>query len=67
MYDIIVIGGGVIGLEMATAYVGTTFMPPLFGILGDNISLAIFPAFLLFFALLMVAVSELLNSAHSAK
>lgn len=57
----------VIGLEMATAYVGTTFMPPLFGILGDNISLAIFPAFLLFFALLMVAVSELLNNAHKAK
>ncbi len=57
----------VIGLEMATAYVGTTFMPPLFGVLGDNISLAIFPAFLLFFALLMVAVSELLNSVHLAK
>lgn len=35
-----------IGLQMACAYVGTTFMPPLFGLLGAQISYGLFPVFL---------------------
>ena len=51
----------VIGLQMAGAYVGSTFMPPLFGLLANNISVTIFPFYLAFFALLMVAMSERFN------
>ena len=51
----------VIGLQMAGAYVGSTFMPPLFGLLANNISVTIFPFYLAFFTLLMVAMSERFN------
>lgn len=42
-----------IGLEMATAYIGSTFMPPLFGLLAENVDILYFPYWLLFFALLL--------------
>jgi fucose permease len=34
------------GLQMASAYVGTTFMPPLFGMMASHISFSIFPFFI---------------------
>ncbi len=43
-----------IGLQMACAYVGTTSIPPLFGLLGANISYRLFPFFLGILLLLMV-------------
>jgi len=43
-----------IGLQMACAYVGTTFMPPLFGLLGANISYGLFPVFLGVLLMLMI-------------
>lgn len=49
---------GIIGIQMASAYVGSTFMPPLFGLLANHISLNLFPFFLLFFLLLMIAMIE---------
>lgn len=48
-----------IGVQMASAYVGSTFMPPLFGLFAAHIRL--FPAFLLLFAVLMLCMSERLN------
>lgn len=46
---------------MASAYIGSTFMPPLFGVLCEALPLAIYPAFLGLFALLMLIMSERLN------
>ena len=37
----------VIGLQMACAYVGTTFMPALFGVLAARLGIGLLPAFLL--------------------
>ena len=37
----------VIGVQMASAYVGTCLMPPLFGLVSDFISPALFPFYLL--------------------
>lgn len=51
----------VIGVQMAAAYVGTTFMPPLFGLLAEYVSLRLYPGYLLFFGLLMFAASERLR------
>lgn len=51
----------IIGIQMASAYVGSTFMPPLFGLIANYISVAVFPVFLLVFALLMVLTSERLR------
>lgn len=44
----------IIGVEMASAYIGTCLMPPLFGILAQNISAALFPLYLLIILTLMI-------------
>lgn len=49
------------GIQMAFAYTGTTFMPPLFGILGQKISFAFFPIVILFFICIMIFASEAMN------
>ncbi len=48
----------VIGLQMASAYVGSTFMPMIFGILQQNIGIGIMPFYLLVFALLNIGLLE---------
>lgn len=37
----------VIGVQMASAYVGTCLMPPLFGLVSEHLSPALFPLYLL--------------------
>lgn len=47
-----------IGVQMATAYIGTCLMPPLFGLIANHISVALFPFFLLAVLILMAAMYE---------
>lgn len=50
---------GIIGIQMASAYVGSTFMPPVFGLIANHISLKIMPFYLaFFFVLLLVMLSK---------
>jgi fucose permease len=51
----------IIGIQMASAYVGSTFMPPLFGLLVNYISIALYPFYLSLFLVLMVVMTERLN------
>lgn len=51
----------VIGIQMASAYVGSTFMPPLFGLLADYVDIVYFPYWLLFFLIILFIMVELLN------
>lgn len=51
--------GAIIGIQMASAYVGSTFIPPLFGLLGNSVGFAIMPIFLLTFFTLMIIMTEL--------
>ncbi len=51
--------GAIIGIQMASAYVGATFLPPLFGLLGNLIGFWIMPAFLAAFAVLMIVMVRL--------
>jgi fucose permease len=53
----------VIGIEMATAYVGSTFMPPLFGVLARYVDILYFPYYLSFFFGALLLLSECLNHA----
>lgn len=55
----------IIGVQMASAYMGITFMPLLFGFIADNISIGLYPIFLIIFALLMILMSEMLNNKIS--
>lgn len=50
--------GVIIGIQMASAYVGSTFMPPLFGFLGNRIGFGIFPVYLIIFVVLMICMTE---------
>lgn len=47
-----------IGVQMASAYVGTCFMPPIFGFIANHISVSLFPVYLLAILALMVAMHE---------
>ncbi len=50
---------GIIGIQMASAYVGSTFMPPVFGLIANHISLKLMPFYLaMFFVLLLVMISK---------
>ncbi len=51
--------GAVIGIQMASAYLGSTFVPPLFGLLGNAVGFTLMPLYLLFFAVLMIIMTEL--------
>ena len=51
--------GAIIGIQMASAYVGSTFIPPLFGLLGNLISFAILPVYLSVFIVIMISMTEL--------
>lgn len=59
--------GAIIGIQIASAYVGSTFMPPLFGLLGKLITFKIMPFYLLFFVALMITMLELTYSITSKK
>ena len=50
----------VIGIQMASAYVGTTLMPPLFGWLSAHTTLGLFPFYLIALLGLMVVSHEAL-------
>lgn len=50
----------IIGVQMASAYIGICLMPPLFGILAEHITMALFPVYLLVLLVLMAAVHEYL-------
>ena len=47
-----------IGLQMASAYVGSTFMPMVFGLLQQGIGIGIMPVYLLIFAVMNIGFLE---------
>jgi fucose permease len=51
----------IIGIQMASAYTGSTLMPPLFGWLANLSTIALFPFFLSLLLVLMVVMTERLN------
>ncbi|MFT3886878.1 MAG: MFS transporter [Arachnia sp.] len=51
----------VIGIQMASAYLGITLMPPLFGALSSWLGLWVFPAYTGLFTVLMLVMTEWLN------
>ncbi len=60
--------GAIIGIQMASAYVGFTAMPPLFGLLGKAIGFEIMPIYILIFIALMITMMELtFRAARKAK
>ena len=58
----------IIGVQMAGAYTGSTFMPPLLGLVASFTGIGVYPYFILGFALILLLMTELLNkTVDSAK
>jgi len=51
----------IMGIQMASAYIGSTFMPPLFGRIASFISFKTFPLFIGAILLLNIVMVELVN------
>lgn len=48
----------IMGVQMACAYVGSTFMPPLFGLLAQYVSVSLYPMYLFTILICMVVMIE---------
>lgn len=55
----------IIGVQMASAYVGTCLMPPLFGLIANHISIRLLPVYLLLLLALMIYMHKLLEKITS--
>ena len=47
-----------IGVQMASAYVGTCLMPPLFDLIANSVSISMFPIYLILILILMIVMHE---------
>lgn len=57
----------IVGIQMASAYCGSTFMPPLFGLIAQYVNVALYPVYLAIFAVLMIFMTEALNRTISRR
>lgn len=55
------------GYQMALAYTGTTFMPPLLGFMASQSTIGIFPIAIVIFVVAMLLSSEKLNIIMTKK
>lgn len=55
------ISQAMMGVQMACAYIGSTFMPSLFGLIAGKISISLFPFYLLLIILVMITCTEFVN------
>ena len=55
----------IVGVQMACAYIGSCFMPPLFGILANNVSAALFAPYMALILVIMIVAMEKLNGIKS--
>lgn len=56
----------IVGMQMASAYVGSMLMPAIFGLIGQYIAMALLPAYLIALLVLMVIMHTLLIRVHDA-
>ncbi len=56
----------IIGVQMASAYIGNCLMPPLFGVLANHTTIAILPYYLLAILILMGTMHETLQRREEA-
>ncbi len=50
----------IIGVQMASAYIGTCLMPPFFGLIANHISVSLMPYYIIALLALMAAMHEIL-------
>lgn len=55
----------IVGVQMASAYVGSMLMPPVFGVIANTISIALFPLYIAVLLVLMVIMHEWLRRVRA--
>jgi len=50
-----------IGVQMASAYLGTLLMPPVFGLIANHVSVSLMPCYMAVILLVMIVMCEKLN------
>lgn len=58
---------GIIGIQMAGAYLGSTLTPPVFGFVASAVGMWLFPVFLVGLSLLVLWLSQSLNRVVDAE
>ncbi len=57
----------IVGVQMASAYIGNLCMPPLFGVIANHISVSLLPGYLFFILMVMFAMHKrLCRVSHSS-
>ena len=56
----------IIGVQMASAYIGALAMPPVFGLIANHISASLLPLVLALITVVMISMSEKLNRKRAA-
>lgn len=51
----------IVGIQMASAYTGSTLMPPIFGLVAQYVHIALYPFFLVFFIAVLLIMTEKVN------
>ena len=56
----------IVGMQMASAYIGSMFMPAIFGFIGQNVSMSLLPAYLIILLSIMAFMHmQLLRTCRS--
>ena len=59
--------GAIIGIQMASAYVGSTLMPPVFGLVSKWLGLSFFPVYLGLLLILMIFCTEWIKHRYEKR
>lgn len=57
----------IMGVQMAFGYTAIVVMPPVFGLIAEHVSVGLYWVYLLVFAMIMLAMSEMLNGKMKKK
>ena len=57
----------IMGMQTASAYMGSTVMPPIFGLLAQHVTVKLFPYFILALIVVMILCNECLNKITTNK
>lgn len=57
----------IIGVQMASAYIGSMFMPPIFGLIAQYGNIGFYPVYLMIFAVLMIVLYGLFTKGQGKK
>ena len=55
----------IVGIQMACAYCGSTFMPPVFGCIAQYVHIALYPFYMAIFIILLLVMTERVNKAEA--